>query len=971
MAPGKSRLSEAAVNNALGTMLREKNIRWHDSIESEVTGVIQDAVGKRPDIIVNHPGSLPVIIESEFEPARTVEEDARSRLGSRLLADDRRIEQVIALKIPSSIATANQQRLEAELSEAVFKYALLMAHESEQIRWPEKGYIEGKIDDFVTFVEQTALSESIMKRGMKVLENCISVAANIVRRDSDPAVSTHKKIAALLNQVESEQTTRMAMAILANAVSFHNTIANLHDVLPLSGLTNSHGIYVQAKIANEWQRIYTEINYWPILFIAREILNSIRPNVASSVFSSLVQAAHELAVIGATSQHDLSGRMLQRLIAYRKLLATFYTLPSSATLLAELAISRLHVDWSRPDDIKKLQIGDFACGTGALLNAAYSSVLARYRRTGGDDRKLHAPLIEKTLVGTDIMPAATHLTASILSSAHPAEPFLNTGIITLPYGINKNASGETIDLGALDLIRDENVFSLFETRQERVKGGESGDSENIHIPHKSFDIVIMNPPFTRICGQEGVRVGVPLPAFAGLKNSRDEQYAMSKKLSTERGKESAGTGNAGIASYFIDVADSKIKEGGQLALVMPFGFATGTAWEKARTKLERQYEDIAIISIAKSGHKERAFSADTGMAEVQLIATRSQGENAEKPTVTYVNLTRRPASIVESGVLSKLISEVDTSADTGVLKIGEKTVGQFVRSRSGFGKYAGIRDLEIASTAMGFSRRELVLPRSNEVYGIPIVELNALGTVGPNSLTYNRKQEGALGTKGYLGPFEIEDVVSQKQSITFPMLWNHDCQKETRLVVDIDKEGRVREGCEVRAQNLWDKYAGRLCINQDFRLTSQPLAACYTPMKAIGGGGWPGFVPTNALHEIPILLFANSTLGLVAHWWIGSRQQSGRSRQSVTRIPEIMTIDARKFTDKQFEIATNIFDRLKVKDFLPANEAYADTTRQELDRAVLVELLGLPESIMEPIDLLRFKWCCEPSVHGGKSSSPA
>lgn len=971
MAHGKSRLSEATVNNALGRMLREKNVRWHDCIESEMTGVIKHAVGKRPDIIVNHPGSLPVIIESEFEPARTVEDDARSRLGSTLLADYRRIEQVIALKIPANIVTVNQQDLEVELSTAVFRYALLMAHGTEQTRLPENGYIEGRIDDFVTFVEQTALSESIMSRGMEVLENCISVAANIVRRDSHPAVSTHKKIAALLNQVESEQTTRMAMAILANAVSFHNTIANVHDVLPLSQLTNSHGIYLQSKIANEWQRIYTEINYWPILYIAREILNSIRPNVASRVFSSLVRAAHELAGIGATSQHDLSGRMLQRLIAYRKFLATFYTLPSSATLLAELAISRLNVDWSQAEEIKKLQIGDFACGTGALLNAAYSSVLARYRRTGGDDSQLHAPLIESMLVGTDIMPAATHLTASILSSAHPAEPFLNTGIITLPYGINKNASGETIDLGALDLITDENVFSLFATRQARIKGGATGDSDNIHIPHKSFDIVIMNPPFTRICGQEGVRVGVPSPAFAGLKNLRDEQYAMSKKLSTERSKESAGTGNAGIASYFIDVADSKIKEGGQLALVMPFGFAVGKAWENARKKLERQYNDITIISIAGSGHKERAFSADTGMAEVELIATRSLGENTEKPKVTYVNLTHRPASIVESGVLSKLISEVDRTADTGILKIGEKTVGQFIRSCSGFGKYAGIRDLEIARTALAFSRRDLVLPRSNEVYGIPMAELNALGTVGPNSLTYNRKQEGALGSKGYLGPFEVEDIVSPKQSITYPMLWNHDCQKETKLVVDIDKEGRVREGCEVRAQNLWDKYAGRLCFNQDFRLTSQPLAACYTPVKAIGGGGWPGFVPNNALHEIPILLFANSTLGLIAHWWSGSRQQSGRSRQSVTRIPEIMTVDCRTFTGQQFDIANNIFVRIKVKEFLPANEAYRDTTRQELDRAVLVELLGLPESIMESIDLLRFKWCCEPSVHGGKISGPA
>ena len=38
---------------------------------------------------------------------------------------------------------------------------------------------------------------------------------------------------------------------------------------------------------------------------------------------------------------DLTGRIFQRLIADRKYLATFYTLPASAALLARLAIDKL------------------------------------------------------------------------------------------------------------------------------------------------------------------------------------------------------------------------------------------------------------------------------------------------------------------------------------------------------------------------------------------------------------------------------------------------------------------------------------------------------------------------------------------------------------------------------------------------------------------------------------------------------
>lgn len=820
MAHGKSRLSEAAVNNTLANMLLEKNVRWQGCIESENTGDLKEAVGKRPDIIVNHPGSLPVIIETEFEPARSVEEDAQSRLGSRLSEDGRRIEQVIALKIPSRIVTVRQEHLEAELSTAGFQFVLLFDHGLEQTRWPEKGYIEGGLDDFVTFIEQTALSESIMTRGMEVLENCISEAANIIQLDSNPAVSTQKNLAALLKQEKGEQTTRMAMAILANAVSFHNTITNLHDVLPLNAFKNTQGNYIQSKISDEWRRIYTEINYWPIFYIAREILNTLRPNIASNVFSSLAESADQLQGIGATSQHDLSGRMLQRLIADRKFLATFYTLPSSATLLAELAISRLNVDWSKPEEITKLQIGDFACGTGALLNAAYSSVLARFRRTGGDDRKLHAPLIEKTLLGTDIMPAATHLTASILSSAHPAEPFLNTKIITLPYGINKNAGGENIDLGALDLIKEENVFSLFETSQDRVKGGTSGDSDFVHIPHKSFDLVIMNPPFTRPTNHEGDLRKVPNPAFAGFKTSLEVQGKMGNKLKEGRCEQMAGHGNAGLASNFIDVAESKIKSGGVLAMVLPYTFVAGASWSNARRLLGRFYQDIMLVSIANSKVNGSAFSADTGIAEVLLIAQRAQGQNETEPVVTYVNLFQRPSSISEAGIATQVISRLANTLEVGRLEYSKGiSFGNFIRSTNGFDNYAGISDIDVARTASALYIGNLLLPRRSSVKAFSLVQLTDLGERGLVDRDVDSPEPSTNGMPR--GPFYRAEINTTIQSISYPFLWSHNYEKETRLVVSPDCQGIPRDNQEHRAQMLWNKHASRIFFNRNFRLTSQ------------------------------------------------------------------------------------------------------------------------------------------------------
>ncbi len=48
-----------------------------------------------------------------------------------------------------------------------------------------------------------------------------------------------------------------------------------------------------------------------------------------------------------------------------------------------------------------------------------------------------------------------------------------------------------------------------------------------------------------------------------------------------------------------------------------------------------------------------------------------------------------------------------------------------------------------------------------------------------------------------------------------------------------------------------------------------------------------------------------------------------------------------------------LFAEFPEHDFLPANEAYRDETRQAIDRAVLCVLLGLPESIPGPLAGLR------------------
>ena len=153
-----------------------------------------------------------------------------------------------------------------------------------------------------------------------------------------------------------------------------------------------------------------------------------------------------------------------------------------------------------------------------------------------------------------------------------------------------------------------------------------------------------------------------------------------------------------------------------------------------------------------------------------------------------------------------------------------------------------------------------------------------------------------------------------------------------------------------------------------FRSTRKALPPVSRQTKAIGGRAWPNFIPEQDEWTLPLVLWSNTTLGLLAFWWIGTRQQQGRACLTITQLPRLTVLDPRALSKEQLAQAESIFERFEEKEFLPANEAYRDDTRQALDRAVLVDLLQLPEALLEPLAILRDQWCAEPSVHGGKKT---
>ena len=847
----------------------------------------------------------------------------------------------------------------------------------------------GGVDQLSEFIEHASLSEEKIGRGTEELKNAVEQAAEMLRSKCSEKIQ--KKIAhQLLQENDSKgQTIKMAMAILVNALVFHITIAKTttqEDVKNIAELKSSVGGF-KDNLSEQWKAISSEINYRPIFDLAVDVLEPIDDGAAEPILKLLSKVATRIATMGATSKHDFGGQLFQKLINDRKFLASYYTLPSSAAFLAELAVSRMDKNWSDRDTITNFRVGDFSCGTGALLSATYNAMRSRYRRSGNDDADIHKDMMEKVLVGLDIMPAATHLTTSVLSSAHPTVIFRRTDIVTMLYGVHKieekNNNIETC-IGSLDLICEQDALPLFATGQDHYSGTEGKVRTPIKVLHETFDLVIMNPPFKRPTDNEGTdkHEDKPNPAFGGLGTTDDDQKKMSlkrKEIYRERSKkrnrkdswyrdkdDRAGEGRAGLSTWFMDLADVKVKKGGVVAFIIPSTFSNGRFWEKARTLLENRYRDILVVNIASSEQKGRAFSDDTGMAECIVVATRRHDGDDDKTGFSVASIDRRPASIVEAVYFARKISGDAKRQSSGRLCIGSQKFGRISHFKASLaeGGIGGITDADVEDTAIRLREGYLRLPHLPKDINLPIVPLRELG--------YRRKDSKYINGKdpALYGPFNIEDLDTNVPK--FPALWAHDADanvsgRESRMIVEPDTQGIVREGMEEVAEKYWKEYSTRLCFNQDFQLTSQRLAACMTRKKVIGGEAWPAFICNDKRWNEPIVLWMNTTLGLISFWFKGTRQQKERSRVKIGALDTLPIYNMSMLSDEQVKIAQQIFKEFSKRELLQASRADEDPVRHALDKAVLVDLFGLTEDIMEPLDLLRKKWCNEPSVNAPSS----
>lgn len=235
---------------------------------------------------------------------------------------------------------------------------------------------------------------------------------------------------------------------------------------------------------------------------------------------------------------ELLGRLYQESIPpeARKNLGAFFTKPKAAALLSTLAI-----------DTTDEKVLDPACGSGTLLTEAYK----RKKKLAPDtlsEESLHRELLSK-IYGIDIMHFAYHMTSINLLAQN----------LTVPTDLKNIKAGDGLAPMVLSVACKDDDPPMMRL----IDWIESVRPQR--LPHENFDLVIMNPPFTR---RERL-------SEVGEINRLEKLFHDAFEGGVIRGK-------VGYWAYFMAAADGMLKPDGKLAMVTPEEFFAGGSAESLR-----------------------------------------------------------------------------------------------------------------------------------------------------------------------------------------------------------------------------------------------------------------------------------------------------------------------------------------------------------------------------------------------------
>ena len=938
--------------------------RTHETIINGVLAqVLRDRVGlsavaetlrqsARPDIIVRLTDSV-IVLETEVAPALTVEADALSRLG--MVIDGRTVQNSFAVKVPSAIRSVGQQYLYERLG-------------STTLEWQECRFdgtfgpvLRGSAVELGNAVARTVPPIGNLDRAVDVLDEG-------VRRAGARLYNSHgtlARISEVFNAEPSDESANMAALLIINAMIFQERLSSTEPAIQPLSVARRNGVLSLPLLLQVWDEIL-KIDYYPIFGMARDVARVMSEMESADVLGECANTASNMLGMQVVGRHDLAGRIFNRLIADRKLLAAFYTSIPAATLLAGLALSPdkwSDVDWSDVSALGNLRVADPACGTGTLLMAAYHQILQNHASsssTAPEDAALHKALVENVLFGADVVQAAIHLTAATLAAMSPTVSFDKMELHTLRIGVDSDGK---VSLGSLDWLQAQETQSFFSATEEQI-GATSGTGSLVSRPRA--DLVISNPPYTRR-GADGSSKDAIARVFSIPSGDENSMNAI-KRRTSELLSGTPATQRAGHGASFSVLADRMVNPGGRIAFVLPVTAIAGESWRQVRRMLASRFDLEFVVS--SHDPKLRSMSFDTSIAEILLVARKlREGENPTGRGV-FVNLWRAPYR--ETDALA-LVRAINAAAAHPALRadgppvggspliIGGEQWGEIMDGplEEGPWKAARWKHGATGQYAAALERGELWTDYGTQVAAqITVERMSKVCNVGPQ----HRQIRGSLGAfDGYHG-------------------WNEHAQFHALWSLDSDiHQGIAAEPNAWLVPNLtrdhtriWEQ-SGTLHVTPTIRYDSQRIMATRTAIRALGVNTWFTLNilerdPTiQARREIVLLIWCNSTLGMLLQANQANIAQQGRGLGNKGMLETLMTLDVRALQPWQLEEAQLLWRDFRDRSFESFHKCAVDENRIELDERLVRDVLGLGEDAVASVARLRTFLASEPSIHGTKA----
>jgi hypothetical protein len=552
-------------------------------------------------------------------------------------------------------------------------------------------------------------------------------------------------------------------------------------------------------------------------------------------------------------------------------------------------------------------------------------------------------MLERRIWGIDALSYAVQIASINLALQDPTTPVRSMNMFAVPLGLRE----DRVTLGSLEFVVTRGLQSiamyLSQTPPRFLEEAEAASITGGEIPTilPEFDVIIMNPPFTRATGRRGKKGGglfgfIPdesvrhrvLGKYNSLRKEvrryllqlhEQDQY----RVLTTRIRELLNIGPAGEGLLFLYLAYRQIKDGGRIAFVLPKSLLSGISWYLARNLLLQKFhlEHIVVSYDAQNGYN---FSESTSLSEVLIVAKRREPPKEDEPTTITLLLTK-PKTALEARALAFKILRTGSDylevngARAYVYRVPRKRLVERALNWGTLVAFPEPRLTQIANSIL-----------DGKIFNkeVPMVRLSEIATIGIDRHQFH----------------DAFSVVSGRPPGSYPAVYGGEEEVRKRMLVEPNARIMPKETGTGKGERLFNGFSSKLLVPDRIWIDTTHVTAIYSTEPVLSNIFYALKIGDNGDEERTkaLCLWLNTTWGILS---ILANRTETRGRWinlKMTHWRLQPVLDVTRLKGSKIENLATIFDKYCRKELRRLPEQFnpnnTDPTREGLDKEFLEAL---------------------------------